>query len=381
MNSKNRLAYVTYQSFPADTANSLQTITNIIELTRLGVNVELVFPERDITCSDNLEKLKEFYNFNDNFKISMLKHNLPFKKIRIFEKFMFHISHFLWSRQAVKYINNRKSHDVYLTRSDWIFFFLIRSGRNVIFECHQPSKIRKLVLKRCLKNENAKVIFLNKKLYLAYKKYIKFDKNSIILENGYRESLFDKKISKKENQMIFVGQLLRFGSGRNLDFIISCFEDKSLNNFNLKIVGGPEEYIEIIKEKKGGMIPDNVTFLGRLDHNQTVQVMLESNIGILINSSENIHSTKFTSPLKYFEYMAAELKILAVDFESHRELPFSDNILFFDENNKDSFIDAVKKLNNTKPIEKEIYNKFSLSKRSKKIIEFARLEGLEPPTL
>ena len=78
------------------------------------------------------------------------------------------------------------------------------------------------------------------------------------------------------------------------------------------------------------------------------QVMLESNIGILINSSENIHSTKFTSPLKYFEYMAAELKILAVDFESHRELPFSDNILFFDENNKDSFIDAVKKLNNTK---------------------------------
>ena len=56
-------------------------------------------------------------------------------------------------------------------------------------------------------------------------------------------------------------------------------------------------------------------------------------------------------------------------------------VLFFDENNKDSFIDAVKKLNNTKPIEKEIYNNFSLSKRSKKIIEFARLEGLEPPTL
>ena len=45
------------------------------------------------------------------------------------------------------------------------------------------------------------------------------------------------------------------------------------------------------------------------------------------------------------------------------------------------YVDAVKKLNNTKPIEKEIYNKFSLSKRSKKIIEFARLEGLEPPTL
>ena len=381
MNNKNRLAYVTYQSFPADTANSLQTITNIIELTRQGVNVELVFPERDTTCSDSLENLKEFYNFNVDFKITMLKHNLPFKKVHIFEKFMFHISHFLWSRQAVRYINNKKNHDVYLTRSDWIFYFLSKNGRDVIFECHQPSKIRKFVLSRCLENKNAKVIFLNKKLYEAYKKYIKFYDNAIILENGYRESLFEKKISKNENQMVFVGQLLRFGSGRNLDFIISCFESESLNNFNLKIIGGPEEYIEIIKKKKGGIIPNNITFLGRLDHDKTVQVMLESNIGILINSSENIHSTKFTSPLKYFEYMAAELKIIAVDFESHRELPFSDNISFFVENNKASFIDAVKKLNKTKPIEKETYNNFSLSNRSKKIIKFARLEGLEPPTL
>ena len=93
MNSKNRLAYVTYQSFPADTANSLQTITNIIELTRLGVNVELVFPERDITCSDNLEKLKEFI-LDDNFKISITNityhlKNSYFRKIYVSHKSFF----------------------------------------------------------------------------------------------------------------------------------------------------------------------------------------------------------------------------------------------------------------------------------------------------
>ncbi len=304
MTNKNKLAYVTYQSFPAETANSLQSITNIVELSKQGIDVELVFPKRENTCSDDIVKLKNFYNFETSFKVTMLKHNLPFKKVAIFEKLMFHISHFLWSRQAVKYIQNNKNHDAYITRSDWIFFFLAKNNANVI-----------------------------------------------ILENG------------------------------NLDFIISCFESESLNDFNLIIVGGPEEYVELIKNKKGSNIPDNVTFLGRLNHDKTIQVMLQSDIGILINSSKNIHSTKFTSPLKYFEYLAAGLKIIAVDFDSHRKLPFSDNILFFEENNKSAFIDAIKKIKETSPIEKDLYSKFSLSNRSRKLIEFARLEGLEPPTL
>ena len=381
MTNKNKLAYVTYQSFPAETANSLQSITNIVELAKQGIDVELVFPKRENTCSDDIEKLKNFYNFETSFKVTMLKHNLPFKKVAIFEKLMFHISHFLWSRQAVKYIQNNKNHDAYITRSDWIFFFLAKNNANVIFECHQPSRIRKFVLSRCLLKRNAKVIFLNKNLFEIYKKYIIFEENVTILENGYRDDLFDKEIPKNKNQIVFVGQLLRFGSGRNLDFIISCFESESLNDFNLIIVGGPEEYVELIKNKKGSNIPDNVTFLGRLNHDKTIQVMLQSDIGILINSSKNIHSTKFTSPLKYFEYLAAGLKIIAVDFDSHRKLPFSDNILFFEENNKSAFIDAIKKIKETSPIEKDLYSKFSLSNRSRKLIEFARLEGLEPPTL
>ena len=44
-------------------------------------------------------------------------------------------------------------------------------------------------------------------------------------------------------------------------------------------------------------------------------------------------------------------------------------------------IDAIKKIKETSPIEKDLYSKFSLSNRSRKLIEFARLEGLEPPTL
>ena len=45
---KSELNYVTYQTFPAKTANSLQTITNIKYLIRNGIKVKLYFPMRDI---------------------------------------------------------------------------------------------------------------------------------------------------------------------------------------------------------------------------------------------------------------------------------------------------------------------------------------------
>ena len=47
-----------------------------------------------------------------------------------------------------------------------------------------------------------------------------------------------------------------------------------------------------------------------------------------------MHSVKYTSPLNFFEFLSTGLKILAVDFPAHRELPHQENIFYFNENNK-----------------------------------------------
>ena len=101
----------------------------------------------------------------------------------------------------------------------------------------------------------------------------------------------------------------------------------------------------------------------------------------MVNSSKNIHSTNYTSPLKYFEYLAARLKIVAVDFKSHRNLPFANNILFFQEENKEEFIQSILDSQKITPIIENDFKKLSISERVKNIIDLARLEGLEPPTL
>jgi hypothetical protein len=88
------ICYLTYQSFPADTANSLQTISNIKYLVKNGVDVELIFPLREKISYASVKKIKEHYSIKEDFHVTGIKHFLPFGRIPIFESFFFHTSHF-----------------------------------------------------------------------------------------------------------------------------------------------------------------------------------------------------------------------------------------------------------------------------------------------
>ena len=74
--------YISYQSFPAETANSLQTISNIKYLKKNDYHVNLFFPLREKNSSDDLESLQNYYLFNQNITVTALNHPYPFGKIR-----------------------------------------------------------------------------------------------------------------------------------------------------------------------------------------------------------------------------------------------------------------------------------------------------------
>jgi len=336
------LTYITYQTFPADTANSMQTISNIKYLIKNGLEVKLYFPLREDASSANIDELKKFYSLDEEFESVGLKHNLPFGKLKFLESIWFHISHFLWSRKNVKKIIKLSTSDeIFFTRSDWILYFLSRQDKNIIFECHQTSKVRNWVLKRISKNKKVKVIFLNKNLQEYYKN---LNLKNIVLHNGVDSVLFSRfiNIKKIDNQVIYVGNLLRFGKKRDLDFIIEAFSSfDELKNYNLQIIGGPKKEAARLRELTKGNKFQNITITGRLDKEETAKRIMESSIGILINSGESLHSKEFTSPLKYFEYLFAKLNIIAVDFPAHKVLPYSENISFFKNDDHKGFINCI----------------------------------------
>ena len=90
----NDITYITYQKFPAYTANSLQTITNLKYFVKCGLKTKLIFPLRGKDATSDISKLKKFYDFEENFEIKGTKHYLPFQRVSFLNAFFFLISHF-----------------------------------------------------------------------------------------------------------------------------------------------------------------------------------------------------------------------------------------------------------------------------------------------
>ena len=371
MKKKKSLFYITYQSFPANTANSLQTISNIKYFVKNNLNVTLIFPLREPGSTDDLSLIQNKYSINENFQVVGTDHNLPFGKFNFFNKLFFLISHYLWSKRTVNnLLKNNKDPDFFITRSDWIFYFLSKNKKNVVFECHQYSKLRKRLLAKSLKEEGSKIIFLNDNLKSDYENQEIIKDKSIVLHNGVDFDLFSEKLKKNKNEIVFIGQLTRFNESRNIDFIIESIIKYS-SNFKFKIIGASNEEIVKIKKSLSSLKnTQNIEVLGRLEREATIEEIKKAEIGLLINSDGNDHSTKYTSPLKYFEYLAADLKVLAVDFDSHRKLPFSEDIVFFKDKDYKSFKLALDKISNYEHKNISSHEEISLDSRVKKIIDF-----------
>ena len=171
------------------------------------------------------------------------------------------------------------------------------------------------------------------------------------------------RVSKKVS---FIGNLFRFGKERSLDMVINAFCSPELKDYQLNIVGGPDSEAIRIRKLLSEKIISNIKITGRLNRKEVVQELMSSSVGLLINSPDK-HSKYFTSPLKYFEYLAAGLSVVAIDFPSHRVLPNQKNIFYFD-SNEDSLIKAVIEACNSDFKEINL-TEISLDKRGKKMRE------------
>tara|TARA_A100001015_G_scaffold77046_1_gene85565 strand:+ start:170 stop:1321 length:1152 start_codon:yes stop_codon:yes gene_type:complete len=380
------LKYITYQTFPSKKANTIQTMDNLKYLKKY-FNVELIFPLRENTSSTNIENLTKFYGDISDIKFTGTEHNLPFGKFSKFEKYLFIISHFFWSKKIVKtFLNTDDYRTAFFTRSEWIFYFLSKKNCNVIMECHQYSKIRKWVINKSIRHPNSKIIFLNENLLTDSKIPKAHNYKLKTIHNGVDENLFTKNIKKNKNEIVFAGNLTRFNKERNLEFIIDSFKNTELSDkYTFKIVGGDnEESQELEKYIIKLNLKSVVKVIKRQSRENTIRIMESAEIGLLVNSSENEHSFRYTSPLKYFEYLYSQLKILAIDFPAHHQLPFANNIQMFKEGDSDGFQKSLDNLIFTNPISVDDLNVITLSHRAKEIYNFfnnARPEGFEPPTL
>ena len=359
------LTYITYQTFPAFTANSIQTMTHIKYFSKLKMNVKLIFPLRNKESNSDLLKLKNFYQIDENFEVHGTIHPLPFKKVNFFEKFNYLFSHLVWSYFVTRKYS--KSSDSFFTRSEWVFYFLSKRKLNVVFECHQLSRLKKRLILASLKNENSRLILLNN--FMLDELKLSENEKVIILPSGFDEDLFSLKGRvKKSRKIIYAGSFFRFGKSRGLEHLLESFQKLKKLEIETILVSNDEKDIQFLKEiAPHSFDQSSVTFYSGLQRKEIAQLFKECAVGILINNDSK-HAEKYTSPLKYFEYLSCGLNVVASNNKAHKTLPFQNNIVYFNKNKENSFIDAVKlAINSNSDLQDELNAHYSMSSRVKKI--------------
>jgi hypothetical protein len=363
------ICYITYQTFPAATANSLQTIKNIDSFVKNQCNVDLFFPDRSKESSDDIETIQNTYNISSKFNIKKLPHKYPFGKYKRFKKLIFHYSHFMWAKTATKnIINKNENYDFFITRSDWVYYFLLKNSKKVIFECHQSSKLRKLIIRKNHKKKNSFIIFLNQNLLESFFKNTNYSRTKV-LHNAV--DLDEFKVTDKKNQVIFIGNFNRFDEDRGLQSILKGFSLSVLaKDYCLKIIGGSSFEVNDLKNfVNKNSLSSNIEIIQRQNRRDAIKEINSSMVGILTNTSNNSHSKLYTSPLKYFEYIAAGLSVIATDFPSHRSLPLNEDIIYFKENDLEDIVFAFNNIGDiVKNNNVDLYS-ISLDFRTKSILQ------------
>lgn len=384
------LVYATYQYFPDSRTNTFQSISTIKEFLNLGYEVDLVYPDRK-NLKQN-ENINDFYNIDKEFnkiKIGHLSKN-TYSKENLYNKLIYLANHFFYAYKLKKIVLKLTRDDTCIfTRSPFIVYFLRTLNKPIIYEIHQLTKISKFLIKIFMKgSRNILLIAVSPGISKTLNRleinsdYVEY------LETGYDEELFskiektNKGIHKLENrvQFIFGGSSKIQGTEKGIKRLIQCFDEvcneNKLDNIYFDIYCSNDlEKLDLDKFLNTNNFSSQIIVHNRITNYDFIKKLLQSHIGFIPLPNTD-HVNNFSSSMKFFEYIRANLFIIGSDVEANKRFDY-EKLKLYKENNdsiKKSIVFAIENHNMENNLLNEKIINFSYSNRIKIIND--RLKSL-----
>lgn len=335
--TKLNICYISNSAAPSKNASSLQISKLCEELSRLGNKVTLILPN-----TGYLEK--NYYNFYN------IKTRFIIKRLKFFNKFPIGFNYYLYSFFSILR-SNFKQQNLFITRNFFTSFLLSILKKKHIFEIHDDiiieGRLVKFLVKR-LKILNSKSILkittTTKSLKKKYLQYGVNKKRIIVLHNASSLKSNIKKYNLKTKKLK-IGYFGTIYKSRGIEMIIKISQIDNKNDYY--VYGGTDEQILKIKQNIKNL---NIHFFPYTPYSNVYKKLLNIDVCILpytskITVSGNVGDiSKYTSPLKIFDYMKLGKIILCSNLKVLREVLI----------HKKNCI-LVKKFENEKEWIKEIY--------------------------
>ncbi len=364
-----KLVYLSSLRLPTRNAHGFQVMNMCSAFSRSGAEVELLVPWRFNLLKEEPFK---FYGLKPTFEVKKLPsldlyplRFIPERISNFVQLFSFLVSAriYLWF----------KTFDVLYTREGSAALFF----PSLVYEIHMPEQMRApgFVPKRIIVITN----YIKEELI---KRGLKSE-NILVAPDATDPTLFGK-IGKEEarrelgfpidkHTVLYWGN---FKPWKGVDTLAGAAH--KLGDEFVVIVGATKESdLNRIKEKTAKL--SNVSIKGFQPPEELPKYLASADVLVLPNSAKDENSLLYTSPLKLFEYMAAERPIVASDLPSLREILNNRNAVFFKPDSSESLATTIKMLLSHDELQKQLarqarkdVEEYTWDKRAKKILDFLR---------
>ncbi|MBF7071122.1 glycosyltransferase [Aliarcobacter butzleri] len=366
-----KIVYICRSIIPSKTANSVNVVKMCSAFASLGHQVTLLAPITKKLEEKDVENIFEFYGVEKNFEIKKLfSPSIKFLKKRIYS---------FRCLNQVKKINP----DLVYGRDDLLSFYLTQKfGYKTLFERHDSfskNSIDEKLFKKFIDNNTNeyKLVTNTQKLKEYYCKEYNLSYDYVHVASSATDVVSDFDTipddCEKFKNAFNVGYIGKLGKMRGLEIIIKLAE--SLPNMYFHIVGGDEKDIKYWKNEAG--ILNNIIFHGFINPKNTYKYRNLCNVLLApyINADELFD---YMSPIKAFEYMVSKTPMICSDSKIIRETINENCSILADNNDMNSWINALNKLYNDVEFRKKLIEKayqyclenFTYESRSKKILDF-----------
>lgn len=369
-----KITYLSNTSVPSNVASSIQIMKMCEAFTSLGNEVNLI--------TTNTSKIKsslfEFYNIKNKFNVF---------KIDYFKEFPLGFKYYLFSFISI-FKGIKLNTDVFVTRNYFTCFILTLLRKKIIMELHhdlnEESRIVQFIFKitRYINSNNViLIIAITNALKSHYINRYKVKKSKIlVLASGSSlEKKFNFNFNKKNLKIGYFGSIYK---SRGSKMIVDLSKIDRKNEYYLY---GDFKSLNLMKYKN---INKNLHFKKYVPYKDISKNLSKMDLLILpyvsaITVAGDVGDiTKYTSPLKLFDYLTAGKVIICSDYKVLKEVITKENAIFVKNfKNIYSWRNEINKLSNQTQkqfiISKKNYNlskSFTLRERAKKILKQINLK-------
>lgn len=346
---KLKLNYISGSTIPSKTANSVHVMKMARALADEGIQVTLFARTTDAQSGQ-----EDYEQYGVQRVFNLEKVTVPGIKF---------INNLYYAYKVIKTVKKNKipneKDTVFYGRDLLTLVILSFYHENIYYEAHEPptSLIREFLVRTLLKSKNFKgLIVISNALKEEFKSRYNDQIEINVLHDG--ADINNVVVSEPVKNDMIIGYTGSVYKGRGIENIIEIAN--KLPKYKFQIVGGTiKQVLDLYSQEIE--LPSNIKVVGYVDPREVpayikkmtvVLAPYQKKVGI---SNPKKDTSKWMSPLKVFEYMAAEKPIVCSEIPVLKEvLKDNYNCLLIDPESIDDWVVAITKLIEDKELRNRI---------------------------